>query len=621
MKYSLLMLALVVCVFGASAQRKMEKLDRGVVAVPSDSNRVFISWRWLESDSDDVAFNVYKKEKDEIVLLNTNPIEDVTCFIDTVPIQENSVITYSVIPENQKIEINSGNSYTLCQNKPYISIPLKKPDDAIADGVKYSYSANDASVGDLDGDGRYEIILKWSPSTTRNPPQSGITGITLLDAYKMDGTFLWRINLGKNVRSGAAYNPFLVYDFDGDGRSEIICRTADGTIDGCGSVIGDSTKDWRNLDKTSKIYGKILEGLEYLTVFEGVSGKEIDSKEFIPTRYPLNGWGGIGGNGNNDSTGGRSDRFYAAAAYLGGKSPSAVFVRGIYGRTVMTAWDFKDGKLKRRWVFDSKDGSNPYSGMGNHQLSVADMDNDGKDEICVGAMTVNDNGEGLYSTGLRHGDALHITDIDPDNPGLEVFGIHENEGKTKKYGTPGVALYDAATGKILFSIGPGVDVGRGVAADIDPRYRGLENWGGPGGLRDAKGNMLSYQVPSSTNFVVWWDGDLSRELLDRNRIDKWDWQRTTTVNLLTAIGCKSNNWSKATPCLSADIFGDWREEVIWRSVDNSELRIYSTTIPTQYRFRTFMQDPQYRLSIVWQNVGYNQPPHSGFYFGSDMVTP
>jgi rhamnogalacturonan endolyase len=361
-----------------------------------------------------------------------------------------------------------------------------------------------------------------------------------------------------------------------------------------------------------------VNGPEYLTVFDGRSGAALATTSFIPDRYPLNGWGGIGGNGGNDNNGGRADRFTAAIAYLDGVHPSVVFVRGWYGRSVLAAWDFRNGKLSSRWVFDSKDGRNPYSGMGNHSLSVADVDGDGKDEICIGAMTVDDDGKGLFTTGLRHGDALHMTDMDPDRPGMEVFGIHESEEKTLSLQTPGVAMFDAKTGAILFSMAPAVDVGRGVAADIDPTHTGFENWGGPGGLRDVHGKTITEKTPSSTNFVIWWDGDLTRELLDKNRIDKWDWKNETTTNLLTAAGCTANNGTKATPCLSADLFGDWREEVIWRSNDNSELRIYTTTIPTNYRFYTLMHDPQYRLAIAWQNVSYNQPPHPGFYLGAGM---
>jgi rhamnogalacturonan endolyase len=248
------------------------------------------------------------------------------------------------------------------------------------------------------------------------------------------------------------------------------------------------------------------------------------------------------------------------------------------------------------------------------------VDNDGRDEIIYHAMCVDDDGKGLYTTGLRHGDALHVGDLDPARPGLEVFGVHESEERTVSFRTPGAALFEAATGKITWSDLPAVDLGRGLSADIDPRHLGEESWAGPTGLRDAHGNRIG-PAPRSTNFAIWWDGDLLRELLDRNQITKWDWERNVATNLFTAEGCASNNGTKATPCLSADLFGDWREEVIFRSTDNKELRIYSTTIPTTNRFVTLMHDPQYRLSIAWQNVGYNQPPHPGFYLGEGMKPP
>jgi rhamnogalacturonan endolyase len=631
--------------------QQMEKLDRGVVAVRQYDGNVFISWRLLKKDSPEVSFNVYRvSDSEKPVKLNKTPIDKVTWFVDSTTVSSKTTTYY--ICENGFIPLKS-NNYTLCENldlivasakkeakkelerflktensdpdfstkkdnetskstnaaAPYISVPLQIPPAGEVNGQAYTYSANDASVGDLDGDGKYEIILKWEPSITRNPPQTGFTGMQIIDAYKLDGTLLWRINLGINIRAGAAYTQFLVYDMDGDGKAEILCKTADGTIDGKGNIVGDGTKDWRTKDPASPMYGKIVDGPEYLTVFDGLTGKALATETYLPTRYPLDGWGGRGGNGGNDTTGGRPDRFTAGIAYLDGVRPSAVFVRGWYGRTVAAAWDYRNGKLTSRWVFDSKDETNPFSGQGNHSVSVADVDGDGKDEFCVGAMTIDDDGKGLYSTGLRHGDALHIADMDPSRPGLEVFGVHENEGKSIAFQTPGVALFDAANGKVLFSLGPGVDVGRGVAADIDPTHPGFENWGGPGGLRDVKGNTISDKSPSSTNFVIWWDGDLTRELLDKNRIDKWDWKNNTTINLLTAEGCVSNNGTKATPCLSADIMGDWREEVIWRTEDNTELRIYTTTIPTSYRMPSFMEESQYRLSIAWQNVSYNQPPH------------
>ena len=271
------------------------------------------------------------------------------------------------------------------------------------------------------------------------------------------------------------------------------------------------------------------------------------------------------------------------------------------------------GKLTSRFVFDSKDGKNPYSGQGNHNLAVADVDDDGKDEIVYGSMVVDDNGKGLFTTGLRHGDALHVSDLDPSTPGLEVFGIHEIEENTKG---PGAALYNARTGNIYFSGSPEQDAGRGVAENIDPQNPGAEMWwSGSNGLYNMRGEQIG-ENPVSTNFLIWWDGDLTRELLDGNHIDKYKGER-----LFTAEGCTSNNGTKSTPALSADLFGDWREEVIFRTTDNKELRIFSTDIPTDHRLYTLMQDPQYRLSIAWQNVGYNQPPHTSFYIGDDMKKP
>ena len=607
-----------------SGSRIMEKLNRGVVAIKQDESSVYIGWRLLGNEPEDIAFNLYRKTGDkEPVRLNTSPLFDTTNFVDE-GVDGSQVNSYFVKAVLNGEEEKASKAFEIPANAParqYLSVPLNIPPGGVIDGNEYSYSANDASVGDLNGDGEYEIMLKWQPSNAKNPPQKGFTGNQILDAYKLDGTFLWRMDLGKNIRAGAAYTQFLVYDLDGDGKAEIVCKTADGTKDGKGKIIGDPQKDWRGYDRDDEKYGKIASGPEYLTVFEGATGAALATTKYIPSREPLDGWGGIGGNGRNDNTASRADRFTAGVAYLDGELPSVVMVRGWYGRSVLAAWDWRNGKFTNKWVFDSEGPDNPYSGMGNHSLSVADVDGDGKDEICIGAMTVNNNGEGLYSTGLRHGDALHLGDLDPERPGLEVYGIHENEGRTIALKTPGAAMFDAATGEILWGRGPGVDVGRGVAADIDPTHPGFENWGGPGGLRDIKGNTITKKTPSSANFLVWWDEDLTRELLDRNYIDKWDWEKEESVRLFTAEGAISNNGTKATPCLSADLFGDWREEVIWRSEDNTELRIYTTTIPSTNRLYTLMHDPQYRLSIAWQNVAYNQPPHTGYFLGEDMEAP
>jgi rhamnogalacturonan endolyase len=286
----------------------------------------------------------------------------------------------------------------------------------------------------------------------------------------------------------------------------------------------------------------------------------------------------------------------------------------------VVAWNWRSGRLERVWTFDSDAGppeNRAYRGQGNHNLAVGDVDGDGRDEIVYGACCIDDDGRGLYTTGLGHGDALHLSDIDPDRPGLEVFDIHE-----KPRHPHGVEMRDARTGRLLWSKGS-PDVGRGVAMDIDPRHRGYETWAsGPGlaGLWNAWGETISDRKPRSCNFGVWWDGDLLREVLDGNRITKWDWKAGAESPLLVARGCTSNNGTKSTPCLCADILGDWREEVIWRTVDNKELRIYTTPIPTGHRLTTLMHDPQYRLSVTWQNVGYNQPTQPGFYLGEGMAT-
>ncbi|MFD2288291.1 rhamnogalacturonan lyase [Pedobacter petrophilus] len=575
----------------------MEKLGRGVVAVRKGTDSVFVSWRISGTEPDDIAFNLYRKTGSGVPKkLNSAPLTKGTNFVDAGANMNvaNSYFVKSIVGNREQ---GASTAFLLAAQTPvqqYLTIPLKTPS---------GYTPNDASVGDLDGDGEYEIILHQT-GRGRDNSSSGITDPPIFQAYKIDGTFLWEINLGKNIREGAHYTQFMVYDLDGDGIAEFACKTADGTVDGKGKVIGDSTKDYRNKN------GKILDGPEFFTIFSGKTGEALATTDYIPGRGNIGAWGGRGGNGKNDDSGNRVDRFTACIAYLDGIHPSVVMCRGYYGRTVLAAWDWRNGKLTSRWVFDTKDGRNPYSGMGNHNLSVADVDGDGKDEIIFGSMCVDDNGKGLYTTGLRHGDALHVSDLDPERPGLEVFGVHEIEEGTKG---PGAALYEAKTGEILWHGSEDEDVGRGVADNIDNTRVGAQMWwSGSNGLYDMKGNRIGEQ-PHSTNFLIYWDGDLSRELLDGNHIDKYNGGR-----LLTANGAIANNWTKSTPALSADIFGDWREELILRSYDNQSLRIYTTTIPTDYRNYTLMHDPQYRLSIAWQNVGYNQPPHTGFYFGYGM---
>lgn len=597
----------------AYAQRQMENLGRGVVAVRHTSTQVYVGWRMLGTDPDDIAFNLYRSSGAVTVKLNAALITASCNYVDTPP-SLTMPLSYFVRPVVNGVEQSPSAVFTLPANAPvqqYLGIPLQRPSGGTTpDGVNYTYSANDCSVGDLDGDGEYEIIVKWDPSNAKDNSQSGYTGNVFLDAYKLDGTRLWRIDLGRNIRAGAHYTQFMVYDLDGNGRAEIACKTAPGTVDGQGNFVllpGHSpSADYRNSS------GYILSGPEYLTVFDGLTGAALATTNYLPGRGNVCDWG--------DCYGNRVDRFLAAVAYLDGVRPSLVMCRGYYTRSVLVAWDWRNGQLTHRWTFDSNTpGNGAYAGQGAHSLTVGDVDGDGKDEIVYGACTINDNGQGLYSTRLGHGDALHMSDMDPHRPGLEVWMVHESPSA---YGLNGLELHDAATGRILFGVdGQGADIGRGVAFDIDPRFPGYECWGSRGGLHNVSGMQISTSRPGQMNFGIWWDADPLRELLNGTTIYKWNWTSSSSSTLLAPGGIASNNGTKATPALSADILGDWREEVVWRSSDSTELRIYISTIPATNRLYTLMHDPQYRVAIAWQNVAYNQPPHPGFFIGADMFPP
>jgi rhamnogalacturonan endolyase len=650
--------------------RQMEYLNRGIVAVRTGSTSAYVGWRLLGNDPANVAFNLYRTSGGgEPVKLNATPLVTTTDFVDST-VNFGVVNSYFVRPVIGGVEQDPSESFTLAVNlaiQQFLNVPLQRPPGAtvqLPPGVsgdpgshEYTYSANDASVGDLDGDGQYEIVLKWDPfnpedvdDPDNDPPrvgegsskdnsQSGFTGNVLVDAYDFDGqgnsTLLWRIDLGRNIRAGAHYTQFMVYDLNGDGRAEVAMKTAPGTIDGEGNYVllpgDDPNADYRNSA------GYVLAGPEYLTVFDGLTGAALSTVPYVVPRHPLTQnptssqlnqvWG--------DGYGNRVDRFLAGVAYLDGVRPSLVMARGYYTRTTLAAWDFRDGQLTQRWLFDSdigRGGGQPaYEGQGDHSLSVADVDADGKDEIIYGAMVIDEDGTGLYSTGLGHGDALHVSDMDPSRPGLEVFNVHEDPGS---YQNNGGEFRDARTGELLFGIPSTNDVGRGVAADIDPNSPGYEMWAttnvGTRYIYSAAGQPL-YPTPGNMfyNFVVWWDADLTRELLDGTTISEWNNPGRQNFDLNPGQGgtqqfapnASSNNGSKSTPALSADILGDWREEVIWRRSDNTALMIFTTIIPATNRLYTLMHDPQYREAIAWQNVGYNQPPHPGFFLGAGMAAP
>lgn len=571
-----------------------------MVAVAT-SNGAFVSWRMLGIEADNVTYNVYRNG----IKLTASPIANSTNYIDTAG---NATATYSVAAVVGGVE-QPLSSASAVWAQQYLTVKLQRPAGGTTpDGVAYDYSPNDVSVGDVDGDGSYELFVKWDPSNSKDNSQSGYTGNVFVDAYRLDGTRLWRVDLGRNIRAGAHYTQFIVYDLDGDGKAELAMKTGDGTIDGAGTVIGNATADHRNST------GYILSGPEYLTVFNGLTGKAMATTAYVPARGTVSAWG--------DSYGNRVDRFLAGVAYLDGQRPSLVMSRGYYTRAVIAAWDWRDGQLTPRWTFDSNtSGNSAYRGQGAHSLVISDVNGDGKDDIVFGAATIDSSGKGLYSTGLGHGDALHVSDFDPNHPGKEVMMVHEEPGS---YGAHGVEMHDAVTGKILWSLpGGGADVGRGVVMDIDARYPGAESWATVGGLTSAKGESISAKRPSRVNFGVYWDGDLLRELLDGTTIDKWNPATEKLERLLTAydFGAASNNTTKATPNLSADLFGDWREEVIWRNGNNTELLIFTTTIPTTERLRTLMHDTQYRSAIANQNSAYNQPPNTSFFLGAGMTKP
>ena len=659
-KSKLYVLALLALTTGTSnAQNtptsQMEKLDRGLIVVPSTNTKHFISWRMMGTDDEDntrfdiirngttIATNVYATNY-EATGGNVNSEYQIVTKVNGDPIDTTNIVK----PWSKK----------------YLALTLDRPATGAQGGT---YSPNDCSVGDVDGDGQYEIFVKWDPSTSKDNSQGDKTDNVYIDCYKLDGTKLWRIDLGVNIRAGAHYTQFQVYDYDGDGKAELMCKTAPGSKDGKGNYVNqaatddkikaaNNAKDWRNSG------GRINGGHEYLTVFNGLTGEAIHTIAYYPTRNAKAelseaagtfNWDDRSGKSDKGDYGNRGERYLAATAYLDGpdSNPSGIFCRGYYTYAYIWAVDFDGTQLKTRWLHmsDTKTqykvmdangttksytGKTCYSGLGrytmyangNHNMSIADVDGDGKDEIIWGSAACDDDGKMLYAVGFGHGDAIHLADLDPDRPGLELFDVHEEKG------TYAWDLHDAATGEIIWKGGQsGQDNGRGCAADIVADKRGQEFWSAYGGFDsnariqtpfNAKtGSEVGTSKPSM-NFRIYWDGDLQDELLDGTTVSKYG---GTTLGVGTtpfsSLGNPSScNGTKATPCLSADIFGDWREEVIlWSTDDNATLNIYSTITTSNYRMPTLMHDHTYRMGICWQNTAYNQPPHLGYYLPDALL--
>lgn len=642
--------------------RQMEKLDRGLIAIKTDGG-VYLSWRLFDSEDNifgsadkNVSFNVYRDGK------KISEVATKTNYVDSTV-----GTNYSVAPVINGVEGEKCNPVT-AYNNSYFDIPLLKPDDeTIYDPsnnklATYSFFPADCSTGDVDGDGEYEIIVKWT-SHERDVGTPAYSGTVHLAAYKLDGTKLWKndIELGKNVYSSAHTLQFLVYDFDGDGKSEVICQTSLGSKDGQGKYVSNaaqtdeeikaitdkenSTADYRSSS------GVITKGEEFLTVFNGETGAAMDTISLPTTR------GSENGVDYGDDFGNRSNRFVSDIAYLDGEKPYAIYLRGYYfgrngkQRTSIAGISWDGTALSPTYRFDTQkgqegyyDGAYQYVGNGNHNCTVADVDNDGKDEFITGAlcMEVNDDNEfrPKWCTYLQHGDALHIGNYDPTHTGFEFFTVHEDSGTNSLSGNDitldfGMSVIDAETGNIMFHEGASDDTGRGVMANVGAGGY-YQIWSAKNSARQSNGGTdfttatsLTGRNTPSMNFRIFWDGDLYDNLLDGVEdppkskiyyvnITDWDGRSMSNVFNTKDYDCVAINGTKANPSLQADLFGDWREEVVCPTTDGTALRVFSTTDTTDYKIKTLMQDPVYRSGVAAEQTAYNQPPHVGFYMGKEV---
>lgn len=601
-----------------------EYSDRALVAVKAEEG-VFVSWRLYETDSDNITFTV-KRNGTQVYQGSA------TSFMDKAGKAGDS---YTLAASEG---LSTRGESTTAWNKSYQEFELEVPaNQKMPDGSVAVYEANDLSVGDLDGDGDLELIVKWYPNNAQDNSLDGYTGTTILDAYDIDiatgaAELLWRIDLGLNIRSGAHYTQFQVWDFDGDGKAEVICKTADGTTTYDGNlretghvgavsmnaldISAKGTPEDYDFRQHKGRLGRIVLGDEYLTAFDGVTGEIIDNVNYVPFRgaydektgiYDTSGWGNKNGAPaeKNDGYANRADRFLSATAYLDGGTASAVFSRGYYGRTAITAWKLVNDKLVMQWAFDA-DTDEDYSAQGNHGLSINDADGDGYDEIIFAGLVLNSDGTPRFSTEWGHGDAMHVSDWDGDGK-LEVYKVNEEHW--------GAGVYDPDTGEIEWFESTNADTGRGVAADVDPRYAGGEMWHSLDTHTHRADGEIIYEAKPSQNFTIFWDGDLLKELLDSDnsthlslQVQKWNYVDLTTEVLLDEKDTILNNGTKANAGLVADICGDWREEILVRDRnDSSKLRLYSTTCETPYSLPTFLENRAYREGVAWQNVGYNQP--------------
>ncbi|PTN05920.1 T9SS type A sorting domain-containing protein [Mangrovibacterium marinum] len=602
-KQLLLLLLLIGCSSGpVFSQRPMEYLNRSIVPLET-KNGIYLTWRMLGTDPADVAFNLYRNGEK----INENPIDGASNYTDA----SGSVTDkYSVetIVNGEAVEI-SGEFEAWAQQDPlenYASkgklafkrIPLPAP--PVLEGA--TFSAGDMSVGDLDGDGQYELIFEWESSTLKN---------SFLEAIDLEGNSLWRINAGPNT--SAVKLGFMVYDLDEDGKAEVACKTGPGTVDGTGAFLstGPAAEDNDQQLVLRSSSGHLQVDPAYLTVFDGATGKELKTVDYFPAIGPI---------GEQDATWGdgrgyRASSIKSAVLYHKDLGPMLVFGRGIYTRIAMAAFTWNGQDLTQVWTFDTKDNPDykAYEGMGNHGVCVGDVDGDGSDELIYGACAIDHDGNGLYTTGRGHGDSHALGDLIPDRPGLEFFQPHENS-------TYGISMRDAATGEIIWEGLDSGDVGRAWAADVDSRYPGAEISAIGMGNYDSKGRLLETTYNAYCQ-PLYFDGDVQKELRNGNTVDNITDGKGNRILTAYYYGASTIHSTKKDMNLVADIVGDWREEIVIRDAESTQLFIFSSWFPTERKNYTLMHDPAYRMQVATQNIGYNQPANVSYYFPEPAPVP